>query len=52
MKSIEIIIIAISLAMDAFAISICKGLSMKKISYKNAFIVSLYFGISGISSPK
>lgn len=45
MTFIEIIIIAISLAMDAFAISICKGLSMKKIEFRNALIVSSYFGI-------
>ena len=45
MKLIEIIIIAISLAMDAFAVSISKGLSLKKTSYKSAFIIALYFGI-------
>ena len=45
MNLIEIIIIAVSLAMDAFAVSICKGLSMQKIEFKNALIVSSYFGI-------
>ena len=45
MKLYEVIIIAISLAMDAFAVSICKGLSMKNISYKSAVIISLYFGL-------
>jgi len=43
MNIFEIIIIAISLSMDAFAVSICKGLSIKK-SYKNSLIISLYFG--------
>jgi putative Mn2+ efflux pump MntP len=36
--------IALGLSMDAFAVSICKGLSMSKMSWKNAVIVGLYFG--------
>ena len=31
--------------MDAFAVSICKGLAMKKINWKKALIIGLYFGI-------
>ena len=31
--------------MDAFAVSICKGLSMKKMNWENAIIIALYFGI-------
>ena len=45
MGILEIVLIAIGLAMDAFAVSICKGLSMKKMSWKKALIVALYFGI-------
>ena len=45
MGILEIVLIAIGLAMDAFAVSICKGLSMKKMSWKKAIIVGLYFGI-------
>ena len=41
----EIILISISLAMDAFAVSICKGLSMQKMNWKKAIIIGLYFGI-------
>ena len=41
----EIIVIGIGLAMDAFAVSVCKGLSMKKMNWKNAIIIALYFGI-------
>lgn len=41
----EIGLIGLGLAMDAFAVSICKGLSMKKMNWKNAIIISLYFGI-------
>ena len=41
----EIIVIGISLAMDAFAVSICKGLSMKKMNWKNALIIAIYFSV-------
>jgi len=44
MELFEIVGIGIGLAMDAFAVSICKGLSMKKINWKSAFIIALYFG--------
>lgn len=44
MGLVEIILISIALAMDAFAVSVCKGLSLKKMSWKKAFIVGLYFG--------
>ena len=45
MELFEIVVIGIGLAMDAFAVSICKGLSMKKINWKKAIIIALYFGI-------
>lgn len=45
MKVLGIILIAIGLAMDAFAVSICKGLSMKKMSWKKAIVIGGYFGI-------
>ena len=41
----EIIFIAIGLAMDAFAVSICKGLSIKKIKYKEIITIGVYFAI-------
>ncbi len=44
MGIIEIILIAVGLAMDAFAVSICKGLSMPKMDWKKAGIIGLYFG--------
>ena len=40
----EIVLIAVSLAMDAFAVSICKGLNMTKFSLKNALIIGVFFG--------
>lgn len=45
MEVIEILLISIGLAMDAFAVSICKGLSMKSMSWKKAIIIGLYFGV-------
>lgn len=45
MTILEILLIAIGLAMDAFAVSICKGLSMKKMSWKKALVIGAYFGI-------
>ena len=45
MKLYEIIFISIGLAMDAFAVSICKGLSMKKINWKSTLIIAIYFGL-------
>jgi len=44
MGLLELFIIAVGLSMDAFAVAICKGLSMDKISIKKAGIVGLYFG--------
>ena len=37
------ILLGIGLAMDALAVSICKGLSFSKIRFKNVIIVGLYF---------
>lgn len=44
MGVLEVIVISIGLAMDAFAVSICKGLAMKKLNVKKMIIVGLYFG--------
>lgn len=45
MGIIELIILSIGLAMDAFAVAICKGLAMKKMNWKKACIIGTYFGI-------
>lgn len=45
MEILEILLIGIGLAMDAFAVSVCKGLSMKTLSVKKMIIIGLYFGI-------
>ena len=44
MSIVEIILLAVSLSMDAFAVAICKGLSVKQVKVKHALIVGLYFG--------
>ena len=36
MSVLEILILAVGLSMDAFAVSICKGLAVKDISFKKA----------------
>lgn len=41
---IELFLIGVGLSMDAFAVSICKGLGMNKINKKHAFTIGLYFG--------
>ena len=40
----ELFILAVGLSMDAFAVSVCKGLSVKKIQIKHALITGLWFG--------
>lgn len=44
MSLVELFIIAVGLSMDAFAVSICRGLSMTKMSWNNAVTAGLYFG--------
>ena len=51
MSTIELLLIAIGLSMDAFAVAVCHGLSMQKASFKKALIVGLYFGIFQAAMP-
>lgn len=44
MSLIELFLIAVGLSMDAFAVAICKGLSMRKLNPHHAVIIGLYFG--------
>ena len=44
MGFVELLILAISLSMDAFAVSVCKGLSMKKATLKHGAICGAWFG--------
>lgn len=45
MDLVTLFLLAVGLSMDAFAVAICKGLAMKKISFKQAGIVGAWFGI-------
>ncbi len=40
----ELLLIAVGLSMDAFAVSICKGLSVEKVSPRHAALAGAYFG--------
>lgn len=44
MGIVELLLIAVGLSMDAFAVSICKGLGMKKVNMKVAAVLALFFG--------
>lgn len=44
MSLFSLFLIAVGLSMDAFAVSICKGLAMKRLSLRNACLVGLWFG--------
>ena len=44
MGLLELFILAVGLSMDAFAVSVCKGLAMPKITVKKTLIVGLWFG--------
>ena len=45
MGLVELILLAVGLSMDAFAVSICKGLEAKKVTIKESLICGLWFGV-------
>lgn len=45
MSWLELFILALGLAMDAFAAAICSGLGMQKVTLRKALTVGLYFGV-------
>ena len=44
MTLLELFLIAVGLSMDAFAVAVCKGLSMKRIDKKYMLLIALFFG--------
>lgn len=44
MTIFELFLIAIGLSMDAFAVAVCKGLSMQKVEKKYAALIAVFFG--------
>jgi len=44
MTLLDLFILAVALSMDAMAVAICKGLSVRKLKFRHAMITGLYFG--------
>lgn len=44
MNLLELVLLAVGLSMDAFAVAICKGLSVQKLGWKHYLTVGLWFG--------
>ncbi len=44
MGLLELFILAVGLSMDAFAVSVCKGLAMRDCSFRKASICGIWFG--------
>ena len=40
----ELFLIGVGLSMDAFAVSVCKGLTMRKMRWKQGAVIALFFG--------
>ena len=45
MGAVELILMAVGLSMDAFAVSVCKGLGMKRLNARVALVLAALFGI-------
>ena len=44
MGIVELLLIAVGLSMDAFAVSICRGLGMRRLNLRTAAVLALFFG--------
>lgn len=51
MGILELFLIAVGLSMDAFAVSVCKGLAMKQCTWPKASLIGLYFGAFQAGMP-
>ena len=40
----ELLVVAVGLSMDAFAVSVCKGLCMRRVNWRHALVIALFFG--------
>lgn len=45
MGALELFVTAVGLAMDAFAVAVCKGLSIRSLKLYHALLVGLWFGL-------
>ena len=44
MGIVELLVLAVGVSMDAMAVSVCKGLAMKKATFRNAMTCGIWFG--------
>lgn len=44
MGFVELLLVGVGLSMDAFAVSVCKGLCMKRLNMRQALVIALFFG--------
>ncbi len=44
MGFVELLVVAVGLSMDAFAVSVCKGLCMRRVNWRHALVIALFFG--------
>ena len=51
MSIIELILTSFSLAMDAFSVSICKGLSINKLTISKKLLIASYFSVFQMMMP-
>ncbi|AGI47300.1 putative membrane protein [Thermoplasmatales archaeon BRNA1] len=51
MEILTIVLLAIGLAMDAFAVSVCKGLAMGKATVRSMVIIGAWFGFFQFLMP-
>ncbi|HAQ56989.1 MAG TPA: hypothetical protein DCR44_06300 [Acholeplasmatales bacterium] len=47
----ETVLVAFGLAMDAFAVSVCKGVIMRKAAWKNGLLIGFVFGVFQFAMP-
>ncbi len=45
MGVLELLLVAVVLSMDAFAVAVCKGLALKNVKIKNCLWIGLWFGV-------
>jgi putative Mn2+ efflux pump MntP len=51
MGVVELLLIAVGLSMDAFAVSVCKGLGMRRLNVRVALVLALLFGVFQAGMP-
>lgn len=44
MSFLELLLVAVGLSMDAFAVAVCRGLEMRRIDYRQALLIAVFFG--------